>query len=207
MSKVYELYMCKYKGEIVYIGQGLKGRHLHCASGLSHVYELNEIFFTDKENPCEVEVVKYYTNQKEVLEVEKSLILKHKPRFNKVHVHNGRLERLKRGNSVAKVLRCSNPFLIMSENSKKYSQLVEEFLSQFRPVDVLDKKIEIHSKMFYESIGLDRLAKFSYYVRTGHKQKGKAVTVDKTFADLLLSKFDINVHECIADKRPNLVKV
>ena len=33
MTKIYELYQCEYKGEIVYIGQGKKGRHKHCNSG------------------------------------------------------------------------------------------------------------------------------------------------------------------------------
>lgn len=47
MTKVYELYHCKYQGEVVYIGQGSRGRHRHCNSGISHVFELNEIYFTE----------------------------------------------------------------------------------------------------------------------------------------------------------------
>ena len=45
---MYEVYICKLGDDTVYIGQGVKGRHKHCISGKSHVYELNEIFFSEK---------------------------------------------------------------------------------------------------------------------------------------------------------------
>ena len=47
MSKenCYEVYICKVDGEIVYIGSGKHGRHKHCTSGCSHVYELNKMHF------------------------------------------------------------------------------------------------------------------------------------------------------------------
>ena len=47
MSKenCYEVYVCRVDGEIVYIGSGRHGRHKHCDSGCSHVYELNKIHF------------------------------------------------------------------------------------------------------------------------------------------------------------------
>ena len=43
-NRVYEVYVCRYDGEIVYIGQGLKGRHKHCSSGISHVYGLTRLY-------------------------------------------------------------------------------------------------------------------------------------------------------------------
>lgn len=60
MSKVYELYHCKYQGEVVYIGQGARGRHRHCNSGTSHVYELNEIYFTEGKDVLDVTVVQEF---------------------------------------------------------------------------------------------------------------------------------------------------
>ena len=41
IGDIYEVYACKYNGEYVYIGSGKHGRHRHCTSGRSHVYELN----------------------------------------------------------------------------------------------------------------------------------------------------------------------
>ena len=46
MSKdVFEVYICKFENSVVYIGSGGLNRHKHCKSGISHVYELNEIHF------------------------------------------------------------------------------------------------------------------------------------------------------------------
>ena len=40
---MYEVYICKLGDEVLYVGHGKLGRHFHCNSGTSHVYELNEI--------------------------------------------------------------------------------------------------------------------------------------------------------------------
>ena len=81
-KKAYEVYICKYNGGIVYIGEGALGRHNHCTSGTSHVYELNELHFTGDRNLFTVEV-KYFQTKKIASEIEKELIKIHKPRFNK----------------------------------------------------------------------------------------------------------------------------
>ena len=44
---MYEVYICKHNDVIVYIGKGTRGRHKHCISGCSHVFELNKTFFTE----------------------------------------------------------------------------------------------------------------------------------------------------------------
>ena len=54
--KGYEVYVCKNGSEVVYIGEGRFGRHKHCNSGTSHVYELNKLHFDGV--VLEVDVVK-----------------------------------------------------------------------------------------------------------------------------------------------------
>ena len=40
---MYEVYVCKLNDEVLYVGQGKLGRHKHCNSGCSHVYELYKL--------------------------------------------------------------------------------------------------------------------------------------------------------------------
>ena len=54
---LYEVYACKYNGEYVYIGSGKHGRHRHCTSGCSHVYELNKMHFDGTMNDMVVEIL------------------------------------------------------------------------------------------------------------------------------------------------------
>lgn len=59
----YEVYVCKLGANIIYVGSGAVGRHKHCNSGRSHVYELNKLHFegevfkvdiTYYENKCRI---------------------------------------------------------------------------------------------------------------------------------------------------------
>ena len=78
--KGYEVYVCKKGSEIVYIGEGKFGRHKHCKSGTSHVYELNKLHFEGVE--LEVKVVKAFETKKEAEHFEKLLIDEHQPIYN-----------------------------------------------------------------------------------------------------------------------------
>ena len=83
MSKgnCYEVYVCRVDGDIVYIGSGRHGRHKHCDSGCSHVYELNRIHFL-VDSTITVTVLHGNLSQQESLGIEKNLIETHKPKFN-----------------------------------------------------------------------------------------------------------------------------
>ena len=84
MSKdLYEVYMCKFQDDVLYIGSGKIGRHKHCDSGTSNIYGLNRLHFGDVE--LGVSVVGTFKSQQESLEEEKRLIKLHKPKFNKIH--------------------------------------------------------------------------------------------------------------------------
>lgn len=67
--------------EIVYIGEGLIGRELHCTSGTSSVYGLNCAHFMGK--TIDVEILAEVDTKQEAEHIEKEMILKHTPRFNK----------------------------------------------------------------------------------------------------------------------------
>lgn len=81
-QQTYEVYVVKdNNGIIIYIGSGRCGRHQHCKSGISHVYELNKMHFNGEEVVVEVIVASF--DKQETLDLEKSLILKHRPKLNK----------------------------------------------------------------------------------------------------------------------------
>ena len=69
--------------EVLYVGQGNIGRHKHCNSCCSHVYELNRKHFNKEDVMVEVHLITNDNN--EALFVEKNLIVELKPKFNTVH--------------------------------------------------------------------------------------------------------------------------
>lgn len=82
MAKKYEVYICVYKGEVVYVGYGTVGRHKHCVSGTSHNYKLNELHFTGERSLLTVSVVAYFDSSAEAKLYESELIKEHNPKFN-----------------------------------------------------------------------------------------------------------------------------
>ena len=84
MSNEYEVYVAKsIKGEPLYVGQGLKGRHVHCLSGFSHSKLLNRYYFNNGEDSSmKVEVLKEGLSRQEALEEERYLINVLNPKFN-----------------------------------------------------------------------------------------------------------------------------
>ena len=84
MSNEYEVYIAKsIKGEPLYVGQGLKGRHVHCLSGFSHSKLLNRYYFNNGEDSSmKVEVLKEGLSRQEALEEERYLINVLNPKFN-----------------------------------------------------------------------------------------------------------------------------
>lgn len=76
----YECYIVRCPdGEVIYVGEGKKGRHKHVNSGTSHVYKINEYHF----NKITLDVEVFHLPDKiESVFFEKLLIEKHKPRLN-----------------------------------------------------------------------------------------------------------------------------
>lgn len=83
MSKPkYEVYICIYKGVVVYVGYGTIGRHKHCVSGTSHNYKLNKVHFQGEKELLAVNVVAYFHSSAEAKRHESELIEKYNPEFN-----------------------------------------------------------------------------------------------------------------------------
>lgn len=79
---MFEVYVVIVKNSIVYIGSGQANkRRFHASSGVSHVYMLNKITFTDPES---MQIIALHSNlsKERSLELEMSLIEEYQPIFN-----------------------------------------------------------------------------------------------------------------------------
>lgn len=79
----YEVYIVRRSkaGDILYIGEGMRGRHSHTTSGVSHVYELNKLHFEGVD--VHIEIYGYYKTKKEVKSIESNLIIELDPFYNR----------------------------------------------------------------------------------------------------------------------------
>lgn len=75
------IYYVTHNDTIIYIGSGLPNRYKHTESGVSHVYELNRLHFTEPSNVSTF-ILKGYSSQEKALEEEQKLILEFKPKCN-----------------------------------------------------------------------------------------------------------------------------
>ena len=167
MSKVYEVYSCSYKGRIVYIGEGARGRHKHCNSGCSHVYSLNRIHFLEGSEALDVEVLEESSSKKYVSNKEKELIKLYDPEYNKNFT--GRRNVL---NSMAegKIFKSEILFYGFSTESSvgyrlKYEALCKEFVDYFSYGNIQKGDISIMSAKHYSKIKKPRLASLSRWLR------------------------------------------
>lgn len=75
----HEVYIGHYEGEVVYVGEGVQGRHKHLNSGVSNVYEANRIHFLGGWIDTEVIPVE---SKEEARTLELTLINEYHPRWN-----------------------------------------------------------------------------------------------------------------------------
>lgn len=171
MSKVYELYHCKYQGEVVYIGQGARGRHRHCNSGCSHVYELNEIYFTKGKDVLDVYIVQEFFDKEVAEEQEVLHIQKYRPTLNKVHNDSSRRQ-VKAQESLALKRELLSKYREVSSKKltniaeSKYVDLANEFYNHFGFKAITDKSFIVFSGNHYASAKLHHLRNLSCTVRT-----------------------------------------
>lgn len=85
----YEVYAGYYKDELVYIGSGKKGRHLHLNSGVSHLYEANKLHFQNES--IDVKLIYTTDNKKDSLYYEKLQIENLKPLWNKTYNNDNKI--------------------------------------------------------------------------------------------------------------------
>ena len=86
MSEYFVVYYVYHKDELVYIGEGKPSRPSHATSGVSSIYELNKLHFSDAEN-VRVVIKHRFDTKKEAVEKERQLIQQYTPRLNKKGTH------------------------------------------------------------------------------------------------------------------------
>lgn len=79
---MYEVYVYKLADNVMYVGEGKKDRHLHITSGVSHVYEANELHFKGESKSLTVEVFPVDTKE-EAVTLEDKLISELHPKWNR----------------------------------------------------------------------------------------------------------------------------
>ena len=196
---LYEVYACKYNGEYVYIGSGKHGRHRHCTSGCSHVYELNKMHFDGTMNDMFVEIL-YQTLDKVLsLEKETELIRLYQPKFNKVHVTSERNVLAQDSLKVRK--RFKQPQYLKRLNSdntlSSYNNLVNEFVNYFGYANILNKNIKLGSVSDYDKVNLKNIKLLTHYLRYSRIDSLKDNNVCKVLYDCLLECFKIDLKCCI----------
>ena len=159
MTKMYELYYCIYKGEVVYIGQGAKGRHTHCNSGCSHVYGLNEIHFREGTDALETKVVLMGRDKEKMVELEREHILTLRPKFNSQYLKR----RVENPQTVVENMNMKKDLLEYPKIHagkkegdifvQKYKNLCYEFLEFHSVQDIRDKNILMFKRSTYGKFG------------------------------------------------------
>ena len=150
MSKHFEVYICKLDGNIIYIGSGANGRHKHCNSGCSHVYDLNKLHFEGKVFDIQV---KKFNDKQDSINHEKDLILKHKPRFNSVYLSD---VRNKKGVESMKLKRMFRQELLRyftkDDVIESYSKAFLEFLHHHNTAEFVKNGVmEFHERCYYKN--------------------------------------------------------
>jgi len=78
----HEVYIARYKGDVLYIGEGKRGRSEHVKSGISNIYTLNKLHFSGE--VVDVEVIPCETKEQSK-RLEKELIQYLQPLYNTEH--------------------------------------------------------------------------------------------------------------------------
>ena len=210
MSKAtHEVYVCKHNDVIVYIGKGTKGRHKHCVSGCSHVFELNKIFFTEGVDSLDVSVVKELSSNQEAVELEKYLIGLYQPKFNKVFTNkNTRGIYALDGQTVRTKLKGgATKYKLYNAKKESYYNLVDEFLEYFGYKAILDNSIRLNSTSTYIKIKKKYLTSLVRRLRYDGIENNCQSNIYAVLYHTMLEEFDVDLQHCfIADFKQSKVE-
>lgn len=138
-NKNHEVYVVKdLENNYLYIGSGQLGRHKHCSSGTSHVYALNEMHFLKQE--YRVEVIKVGLTKQESLAIERDMIERLSPRFNKDFNVKDKLVKMSSMSGISKkiVSYILNSEMESNKNNKiKWSRIVGSLFKAFGTSNVI----------------------------------------------------------------------
>lgn len=203
MTRLYELYQCEYKGEIVYIGQGLKGRHKHCNSGCSHVYDLNKIHFSEGKDTLKVSVLKTFTSKREVEDLEKELIKCYNPKYNSVYTRSNleKIDLMSTSKQVKKDLKSYRDSWqvgrLKDDFIRDYEDLCSRFFLFYGSEDILSNNIKLYSRDSFKEFGEHRLALFSRYLRSPKCDYMNDNNYYSLLCRALLDLYNVDLKDCL----------
>ena len=201
MKQIYEVYVCSYKGDVVYVGEGRKGRHHHCNSGTSHVYELNQIHFTEGKDLLKVQVVQECTSKVEAEKFEMKLIKKFSPLYNQKNNgdRDSRFDKMKEGRDfIEKALEYARGFNYTKGQIKKFQDVMGEFIEHYGCREAVNGNVEIYSHQHFTKIGKPRLCSLARWVRTRQEEIEKSVSPPVVFYKFLRDEYSVDLTLCLS---------
>ena len=184
-KKIYEVYLCKHEGIVVYVGQGYYNRHKHCNSGTSHVYELNKLHFQGVVFDVEVTIL----DSKDVaVKKERELIKKYLPKFNKDFMQNGK-QMIGKERALFKSTWLSHIDNITTTQARRdrLYVVVDEFMAYHTHDMVKEEGLLLRSHWNYEIANLRKIASVVKNLRFGKVTGGMPdifkETLERTYFD------------------------
>ena len=169
-KKIYEVYLCKHEGVVVYVGQGNYNRHKHCNSGTSHVYELNKLHFQGAVFDVEVTIL---DNKDVAIKKEKELIKKYLPKFNKDFMQKDKqLKGQERALFKATWLSHINNSQSTQARRERLYVVVDEFMMYHTHDMVKEEGLLLRSHWNYEVANLRKIASVVKNLRFGRVTGG-----------------------------------
>ena len=201
MSKIYELYQCKHNDEVVYIGQGVRGRSRHCNSGCSHVYELNKIHFLEGSEALRVEVIKEGDCKSNFEILEKELIKRFEPKFNTVHTRSVANEAMNKTKKLRKGLfefrdKYSGKHLSKTKE-ESYQTLCHEFFEFYSLKQIEEKDIKMYSCRYLKKYKYPIMGNFSRYLNERVGSKRDYENYHDLFYRAVQEVLDIDLKDCL----------
>ena len=178
--------------EVVYIGSGRKGRHKHCNSGTSHVYELNEAHFNGVVFDI---VVRRVASKHEALALEVKYIRRYRPKYNKNFLGNGghsaATSRLMLKSKIKKRLYDEVKFNTRKWQNLTMNDVLDELFSEVSHSECVDSKgLRLLPYSTYQFRGIKNLA---WFLRRCYdkKKSGKLDDFSLKCMSIIQEEFDL----------------
>lgn len=154
-SKFYVYVAYGVNNEILYVGKGSGNRYKHCLSGASNCSAINKYYFQNGESGCiSVDILKYFSSNKEALKYEVDKIAALTPLFNSDH--NGKVRDRK-----TLVEQYTDKERLEKGYVVDFSRMMNEYIKSIEDGDLgttemIEQKSNLH-KEYVDVLGIDRI--------------------------------------------------